>query len=304
MYNNNIKEEYLSKLNSVSEYMLRNLFSKSELYEDGKGKDICDFIEDEIIEFLHGLFSTSSVTLLSYVSMLRMYTQWCCDNNINADHINHFDMITVDMVNSCVNKMIMESKYITLEDLENVMEDIVNVCDKALIYALFYGICGENCVELTNITTNDINFTTQEIKLCTGRTIKVPAKLCYLLGQSCNTYDYILTTASNFSSLPLDQTDETSFKRRANARFSTQERARLRVVARLSKLRDYTGSIALSIDRLKNSGMIYHMKKTMEEKGISKDDIFNSSEMLEIQKYYNCQHVKPFTLKARYKDFL
>ena len=304
MYNNNIKEEYLSRLNTSSEYMLRNLFGKSELYEEGKGKDICDFIEDEIIEFLHGLFSSSSVTLLSYVSMLRIYTQWCCDNNINADHINHFDMITVEMVNSCINKIIIESKYITLEELKNVTEDIVNVCDKALIYALFYGICGEDCIELTNITANDINLTTQEIKLCTGRTIKAPAQLCYLLGQSCNTYDYILTTTSNFSSLPLYQTDETSFKKRANARFSTQERARLRVVARLSKLRESTGNIALSIDRLKNSGMIHHIKAIMKEKGISKDEIFNSSEMIEIQKYYNCEHVKPFTLKARYKDFL
>lgn len=304
MYNNNIKEEYLSKLNTGSEYMLRNIFNKSESYEEEKGKDICDFIEDEIIEFLHGLFSSSSVTLLSYVSMLRTYTQWCCDNNINADHINHFDMITVDMVNSCINKMIMKSKYISLEELEIVMEDIVNVCDKALIYALFYGICGESCIELTNITTNDINFTTQEIKLCTGRTIKAPAKLCYLLGQSCNTYDYILTTSSHLSSLPFDQADETSFKKRANARFSTQERAKLRVVARLGKLREYTGNIALSIDRLKNSGMIHHMETVMREKGISKEDIFNSQEMKEIQKYYNCEHVKPFTLKARYKDFL
>jgi hypothetical protein len=304
MYNNNIKEEYLSKLNTSSEYMLRNIFNKSESYEEGKGKDICDFIENEIIEFLHGLFSSSSVTLLSYVSMLRTYTQWCCDNNINADHINHFDMITVDMVNSCINKMIMESKYISLEELENTMEDIVNVCDKALIYALFYGICGEDCIELTNITTNDINFTTQEIKLCTGRTIKAPAKLCYLLGQSCNTYDYILTRSSHLSSLPFDQADETSFKKRANARFSTQERAKLRVVARLGKLREYTGNIALSIDRLKNSGMIHHMETVMREKEISKEDIFNSQEMKEIQKYYNCEHVKPFTLKARYKDFL
>ena len=304
MYNNNIKEEYLSKLNTSSEYMLRNLFSKLESYEEEKGTDICDFIETEIIEFLHGLFSSSSVTLLSYVSMLRTYTQWCCDNNINADHINHFDMITVDMVNSCINKMIIESKYITLEELEKTMEDIVNVCDKALMLALFYGICGKDCIELTNITTNDINFATQEIKLCTGRTIKAPAQLCYLLGQSCGTYDYILTTSSNFSSLPLDQTDETSFKKRANARFSTQERAKLRVVARLSKLRDYTDNIAISIDRLKNSGMIHHIKLAMEQKGISKDEIFNSPEMLEIQKYYNCEHVKPFTLKARYKDFL
>lgn len=304
MYNNNIKEEYLSKLNTSSKYMLRNLFTKTELYENEKEKDICDFIEDEIIEFLHSLFSSSSVTLLSYVSILRTYTQWCCDNNINADHINHFDMITIDMVNSCVNKMIKESKYITLKELEDTMEDIINVCDKALIYALFYGICGENCIELTNITSNDINLTTQEIKLCTGRVIKAPAQLCYLLGQSCNTYDYILTTSSNFNSLPLDQTDETSFKKRANARFSTQERAKLRVVARLGKLRESTGNIALSIDRLKNSGIIHHIKKVMEEKGISKDEIFNSPEMLEIQKYYNCEHVKPFTLKARYKDFL
>ena len=30
MYNDNIKEEYLSKLNTSSEYMLRNLFTKLE----------------------------------------------------------------------------------------------------------------------------------------------------------------------------------------------------------------------------------------------------------------------------------
>ena len=304
MYNNNIKEEYLKKISSSSEYMLRNLFSKLETYEENKGKDVCNFIEDEILEFLNGLYSSSSVTLLSYVSLLRTYTQWCCDNNINIDHINHFDMINIDMVSSCVNRVIRESKFITLEELNKIIDDIVNVCDKALVLALFYGICGENCIELTNITYNDIDFATQKINLCTGRVIKVPERLCHLLAQSCNTYDYMLTTESSFDALPLDQNDETSFKKRANARFSTQERAKLRVVSRLSKLRDYTGSIALSLDRLKNSGIIHHIKKAMEEKNISKEEIFNSNEMLEIQKYYNCEHVKPFTLKARYKDFI
>lgn len=304
MYNNIIKEDYLRKISQSSEYMLRNLFNKLEPYEENKDKDICNFIEDEILEFLNGLYSSSSVTLLSYVSLLRSYTQWCCDNNINVDHINHFDMITIDMVSDCVNKMVIKAKYITLEELNSLVEDIVNVCDKALIMALFYGICGENCVELTNITLNDIDIATQKITLCTGRTVVVPRKLCYLLSQSCSTYDYILTSTSSFDALPLSQDDETSFKRRANARFTTQEKAKLRVVSRLSKLRDYTGSIALSIDRLKNSGIIHHIKIAMDENGISKDEIFSSKEMLAIQKHYNCEHIKPFTLKAKYKDFI
>ena len=305
MYNEHIKKEYLENKSDSVTYILSNIFAKSEIYENIKGKDVCDFVEFEILEFLTGLASSSLATLAGYTSLLRGYTQWCCDNNINADHINHYDMVTLDMLDVCVDKIINDHKHITVEELKKVMDNIVNVCDRALVYSIFYGICGKDCIELINIRENDIDRYNNKIKLATDREIYVPTDLCDMLSQSCNTYDYVLTSTAKIDSLPLSQNDESPFKMRSNSRFSTPERAKLRLFSRLLKIREDTGCVALTIDRLKTSGMIHHMKKAMENNPkLNKENIFTSKEMEEIQKRYGCEHLRSFTLKAKYKDCL
>lgn len=305
MYNQSIKEEYLVSKSKSIQYILSNIFVKSEIYEETKEKDICNFTENEILEFLTGFASISLNTIASYTSLLRSYTQWCCDNNINGNYINHFNMITLKMMNNCINKIVENEKIISFEELHKVMKDIVNVCDKALIYSIFYGICGKDCVELTEIRSNDIDMNNQKIKLSTEREICIPIDLCYMLRYSCDTYDYILTSSGRLDSLSLDINDKSPFKRRSNARYSTQDKARLRIISRLIKLREDTGCIALTIDRLKNSGIIYHIKKAMKNNTeLNKENIYKSREMQEILKQYNCEHIQSFTLKAKYKDYL
>lgn len=299
MYNKEMKKDYICMLNSSAEILVRHLFKKSEIYEDLKDKDISVFGVEEIMEFLRELHSSSQVTLLSYVSLLRTYSHWYIKKNKSS-----YDDVTIDMVSACVDQGKYESKIITLEELDDIINDIPNVCDQALVYALFYGISGEECVELTNITLNDIDVLKQEVTLCTGRTIRIPSKLCNMLCQSCNTYDYILSSMSDMCYLVLDKSDPTFFKKRANARYSTQTRANHRVIDRLLKLRRETGSAALTMGGLKNSGMIYHIKKVMLEDNISKEEIFKAPEMKRILEYYNCEHVKHFTLRAKYKDYL
>ena len=305
MYNKNIKEEYLANKSESIKCILTNIFNKSEIYEEMKGKDICNFIENEILEFLMGFASCSISTLACYTSLLRSYTWWCCDNDISVDHMNHYDMITLNMMGTCVNKILDDSKYITLEELKTVMEAIVNVGDKALVYSMFYGICGKDCIELTGIKSEDIDTVNNIVKLCTGRQVVLPVDLCYMLSTSCEMYDYFLTTIGKFSSLKLHKEDLSPFKRRANARFSTQEKARLRIISRLTKLREDTGCIALTMDRLRNSGMIHHMKQAMKNNPeLNKENIFSSKEMQKIQEQYNCINVMPFTLRARFKEYL
>ena len=305
MYNQNIKEEYLSNKSESIKYILNNIFIKAEIYEEMKGKDICNFIESEILEFLTGFASCSISTIASYTSLLRSYTQWCCNNNINIDHINHYDMITLNMMETCVNRIISEEKHITVDELKEVMNNMVNVCDRTLVYSLFYGICGKECVELTGIRLDDIDRNSQKVKLVTDREVYAPVDLCDMLSYSCQTYDYILTSGGKFDSLSLDENDASPFKRRSNARFSTQERAKLRIISRLTKLREDTGCVALTIDRLRNSGIIHHMKNVMESNPeLNKENIFNSKEMTEILKQYNCEHIQPFTLRAKYKKYL
>lgn len=304
MYNVEIKEEYLNTTSPSIQYILRNMFNKVESYEILYQKDIFDFIEEEIITFMISLNSSSLNTLNSYASVLRGYTQWSITKNLNVDSINHFDGITTEVLQkNCINLILDNTKYISRKDLLYVIDnDIVNTEDKFLVLALFEGICGEDYEEINNVTEKQLN-EDGTITLCTGRTIAISNELRSLIIKSCNEYEYLLPAGGQLSSLPLLDTN-VAFKPRANVTVTTPERAKLRIINRLNKLRIDTGCISLSIDRLRNSGVLDSVKLAAQTDNIDKEKIFKSAQMKDIQIKYEIQNQFDYQLKAKFKAYV
>lgn len=283
MYNEEIKNEYLDNLISTSvKYASRSIFRYSVEYEEFFGKDVCDFIEPEIKEFLAGMGAISFASLHSKCSILRTYTQWCIERKINKDNINHYDSITPKIIKSCINKFAENSKYLTFSELKEISKDFMNISDVALCYCLFFGIYGKKGNEIINLTSDNIDIKSSEVHLVTGRTVKIPQEVVSILVDSCNEYDYIIPSDRRVSTLPLDITDMSVFKRRANARFNTEDSNNKRIVNRLIKLKTETNCRAIGISTLKNSGLLWSIKKYVDANNINGDLYDNHA----IQKIY------------------
>ena len=288
MYNESVKKEYLDQLVSISiRRAASSIFKSSEDYEEYFKKDICNFIEPEIREYLTGMNAISFAGLHSKCSILRTYTEWCISRNLSNDNINHYDSITPKIIKSCLNRFAEQSKYITYDELKELAKDFTNVSDAALCYCLYFGIDGDRGKEIINLTADDVNLGSSTVKLVTGRSVKLPDEVIMTIIDSCNEYDFILPSGKRFSTLPLDPTDPGVFKKRANARLDTVDSNNRRILNRLSKLKYETGCAALGVSRLKNSGLLEAIKKYLDKHPEHRNDLYEQDEIKKIYQTWN-----------------
>lgn len=299
MYNESVKNEWLDQLTSTSiRYAASSIFRNSEEYEEYFNKDICNFIEPEIIEYFASMEAVSFFGINSKCSILRTYTQWCIDRQISKDNINHFDSITPAKLESCINRVASKSRYITFKELTELSKDFTNISDSALCYCLFFGIYGKIGEEIVNITEDDIDVNSATVKLITGREVKLPHSVISVLVDSCNEYEYILPVGKRFSTLPFDSTDRSIFKRRANARFNTDQNNNRRIINRLIKLRSETDCYALGVSRLKNSGLLEAIKQFSDSHPEYNNYLYEQPEIRDI--YHKWDMTFPPVKKAFY----
>lgn len=288
MYNEDVKNEYLDQLISSSvKRVAKSVFKNSEEYERYFNKDVCDFIEPEIIEYFTSMSATSFVGLHSRCSILRTYTQWCIDNRINKDNINHYDSIKPKDIDGCLNKIGEKNKYVTYEELRELAQEFTNVSDEALCYCLFFGIYGKKGEEIINITNDDISTVSNTVELSSGRKVYVPHEVAIILKESCNEYDYILPEDRRITTVPLMKDDPSVFKRRANARNNTIDSNNRRILGRLMKLRNETGSQALGVSRLKNSGLLEAIKNFSDNHPEYRKSLYDRQEIKDLYKKWN-----------------
>ena len=170
MYNEEQKERYLKEDPSA-----RNIFEKTEYYEMVKKRDLYDFSVSEILEF-YGMMFTSSLDRLQQINItLKRYGRWALSNVMIEDGQNHFEEITIGMLNTCLDKK--GCKLITRKQLLNITAQMQNALDIYTFMALFEGIKGPEFIEITSLTKKDIDTKHHKAKLCTGRVVDVSQEL-------------------------------------------------------------------------------------------------------------------------------
>lgn len=140
MFNPKRKTRYINwKTNNtiVPDGSLERLFKKTESYERKNGKDVCNFVESEIVEFYKMLNTRSIGTITNLNSQLAQYTDWCLSQGLVADGQNHFRIIKRKDFEKCLNVAAIKKLIITREDLLKSIRPLVNPRDKFLILYFF-----------------------------------------------------------------------------------------------------------------------------------------------------------------------
>ena len=307
MYNEETKMEYLNQMPMQSaKKVLLTVFNSDLGYEDYFGKDLCNFTEPEILEFFIAWDSIAFESLNTKCSLLRSYTQWCIEHNLSNDNINHYDSITRDNLLSCLNKTKYEQKYITLEELKNVCDNVVNVRDQALCYCIFFGIYGKEGEDLRELTAQCINLETGHIKLLNGREFDVPVWVAKILHDSCETYEYISYNANgNVFEMSLKEDDPTVFKARNNSSVATMAVFKKRISRILSLIGKEMSCPAITAKRLRNSGIVYHLKNYMIENNLNAENMYYEDYTGEIMEKYGLQYpIGLANFNMKYGSFL
>ena len=178
-YNKENKLAWLDTLDKKDNYFINSIFSSARIHEENNQTDLCNFTKGNILSFYTGLMSINPDRLNNINSFLKTYTDWCLLNELVNDGQNHYIEVTYNDLIQCVNKNALSKSYITEEDLINwsngndIKGMIVNPCDLAVIWLLFEGVRGAHYKEIMDVEYSDFNIELSEIKLSTGRNLKI-----------------------------------------------------------------------------------------------------------------------------------
>ena len=278
MYNAEIKQKFLDEKierNASLGGLGVRAFKQIEKYEEELGKDCCCFTINEIIIYYQRKCSTSLESLNTLNTIYRGYTNWCLSHNMIEDNQNHYNEINQDILNYCLNYGMVNDKIISRNDLLFVIKDFINVSDKALMLAIFEGICGTNMCELLNLKCEDIIKTDEKyiVKLCTGRELEISKELYNYCVESQECYYHYAhnVKSKDLYKRPYSPEDKGVFKILLVANTTTINRKSL--YNKMIKAKKEMSLNYLTTHTLQESGRIEMIKKIMDETGKTLDEV-------------------------------
>ena len=296
MYNQERKQQYIAELENGNVYPITTYFNSCEPIEEALDKDVSCFTTKEIIGFYKSLSTPSRLYLSTINSQLSQYTSCCQNNDFLPDKQNHFNEITLPMLEECINKTLLNEKYVSRKDLEKILKtgQFLNASSNFLVLALFEGICGKEYEEIRQLYPED--FDSEELILSDTRHFKVSKYLKQLAKQSAEEYVFYQLDDKN-RKRQFDPGDGRCFKKLLKN--GDLDREHLIIIARLKRLSELFGYRFIHGRSLLESGRIDMIKRLMKESG---DDlrtcILKNQAAIEMR-YGRLQSVSSYCMKYK-----
>lgn len=197
LYNENIKKEFLEEIEHIPTrttmfFSLRNA-TKTERQLN---KDLYEMNIDELAVVLSGAKSSTISSVHNYIMSFSRYIDWAYGKGLAVGNINPLSQKDhVEWGRQFVTSYM--STILTREQVIDMLQELANEIDQAVLLALFEGISGEGFSELLNLRMKDIeekdgtyfaNLTDQNGE---KRTIEITEKLYKLLDLADTQEEYI-----------------------------------------------------------------------------------------------------------------
>lgn len=200
LYNPDLKIKFIKESypNEDTKIFIFYIFKKSASTENFYNKDVCVFNSDEILDLVRRLNYNTQNALESAMSVFATYVDWCIANDFRGkyeNNINDFELfIKTQDLSQFLSKLRAKNRYLTKEEVHDMVDYLYNFQDKATILAMYEGILGESAHELRLLTTKDIDIKSSTVKLIdadgTIRTKKISSKLVGILLNASEETEY------------------------------------------------------------------------------------------------------------------
>lgn len=305
LYNPELKIQYIEEKSQeviISNNYLECQFNKSFKLENELDKDISNFTVYEIIEYYKMLNSSSLDTLVVMNSQFSMYTQWCLQKSLVRDNQNHFLEMTIEQLKECLNKMLVNLKFVTRETILNWVDQLPNPKDQFVLLGLFEGLKGKDFCELSKLRPEDIkgNIAT----LCTGREIELSNRLLKIISDCVVEDKYYSISGSGTKVMPLVDKGFV-IKDYPNARGDVSDfQLGRKIYNSISRILNYFDVCEfMTANSIAESGKLQMIKEKAKELNMTCKDYIYSNYIIEVEKKFNSKIVRSiFWLK--YDDYL
>lgn len=294
MYNEQIKLRYIKEKSEevvLPSNYLSAQFNKVSKFEIELDKDVCNFTMYELIDYYKTLNVASLESLAVMNSHFSLYIYWCIQQNLVIDNINHAAEITLEDLKGCLNKVLLEKKILSLEQILSFVEQLPNPKDQFVLLGLFEGIKGKSFCEFVHLKTEDIY--DNELKLCTGRFIKVSDKLLQYAHDSIQETMYYSSTGTQTKTMTLVDRGYI-IKDYPNTNPNNSEFAKGRVIYNsVTRSLNYVGVLqTVSANSVHESGKIHMIKQRAAALNMSAKDYIYSDYIKEVEHQFGCKIVR------------
>lgn len=302
--NDNFKKKFIDDKSTITKGYTNNVFNKCRDLEEYYNKDVCNFTLDQIKQLLLTFNSTSVECLRVVTSVLRKYTQFMMENNLSIDNMNHYDSVDTDILLQCVNKNVLNNKYIDRKTLIKYIDELPNSSDGWVLLSIYEGIRGDMFCNITFTDGGGIDYINEGFTLYDGTNFKPSNKLFELACEAHETYTY--EGIKNESIHLMRLTGDRIFKCRDNimSEDDDKKKAYNRLLTRVRLCKNYLNVKTMTIPRLQLSGMVYQFKCIMEKENKTFDELFDTDEFLEIRKKFGYEKYVKSRLYAIIKEYL
>jgi len=157
LYNEEVKQKYLERFsNEDTRGVYTRLFQRSRETEEKLGKDIYNFSDNEMEDFLRNtLRPKTKESARTYCNVLANYVQWAIDNS-HITGVTHFNN-PLKRRQEYFFEFVPDLKlYISKTEKMAIMATLLNKQDSFIIDALWEGIQGRQLSELVNLRLEDV----------------------------------------------------------------------------------------------------------------------------------------------------
>lgn len=264
-YNEEVKIQFINdykRSRVVAETSLTGMFNKTCKYEQQKGKDCHSFSRKEILA-MYKRFEAKSVHVLeNYNVYLKSYSIFCMHHGLCKK--NNYADINKAMLLQCIDTEILNQKFLTREQLDDIENELYNYTDKALLELLWEGISGKSMEDIVSLNRSMISEDKQYICFSDGRKIKMSRKLYNYLDKAFSEKEYMCYGMTVRVKQLIG--DDCLYKEMDNAYTVDSDDKFFRwVYRRIQTYRKYVDMPLLTMKALAASGLLYKIKNAMEE---------------------------------------
>lgn len=270
MYNEERKLQFLKERKSEVELSPNTeiWFESMEYFEKEYDRDICEWTSTEIIRYMKYMSTPRIQTLVIFKGSMSIYTDWCITNRLVTDNQNHFAELTTETLCECIDFEKLRSLILTREELLENIRTLNNYSDQFIFLGLFEGISAQN---LINVGVSDLNG--NELHLYDGKTITISNDLRHIILMAAEETTWTSTKIRQreYDYIPSDKIIRSIDVKRPQTNMMLLIGGRLRGGLNFMNLPS-----EISRKDIMESGRLDYIRRIMQEKNLSLDDVLHS----------------------------
>ncbi len=324
LYNKELKLAYINNYfgEEQTKTTILHLFLKSSDIEKQYNKDVYAFNDKEITSLLQYMKRDNIMSLSKDVSMFKDYVNWCIVNGQRSEYENGENRFVIfqatEDLSNYVSKRKVKNKYLTKEELNDLIDYLANPVDQAIIIALYEFIAGEKLHELRNLTITDVenaknNNNIIAVKDINGkqRNIQLSHRTIAIFEEAFAQKEYALNNGFSLG-IGEQQLADTSyiirFAQKNKNKISDDEPVQYgSLMNKLTTVKKYTGYEFITANSLRDTRIIHEIVEVVKEMGLEKanDEVFRTA-FNNIYKQYDIQfsETQKYSFRRKYEQVI